>query len=173
MNHADENSQAVEFDARSFDEFYDHALPIVFGYLLKMCGGDRDEAWDLTQDSWIAVVDQLKQGQTRAATVPYLISTARTKYIDAWRRRERLQRKLRLVWAGNREAEIDGPTTSDVLEHLTDCSTASRMVLMMAYVEEMPVAEIARQLGKPLSSTYSILARARAELRDRMSRELP
>ena len=150
-----------------------HALPIVFGYLLKLCGGDRDQAWDLTQDTWIAVVDRLKRGHAEAATVPYLISTARTKFIDQWRRRERLQRKLRLVWAGNRETETDEPTTSDVLEHLAGCSPTSRMVLMMVYVEEIPVAEVAAQLDKPLSSTYSILARARAELRDHMKQELP
>ena len=153
-----------------FDEFYDHALPIVFGYLLKMCGGDRDQAWDLTQDSWMAVVGQLRKGQAGAATVPYLISTARTKYIDGWRRQERLQSKLRLVWSGSVDSDTGAPSTSDVLEHLADCSPTSRVVLMMAYVEDIPVAEIARQLDKPLSSTYSILARARIELRDRMRR---
>ena len=157
----------------SFDEFYAHALPIVFGYLLKLCGGDHDQAWDLTQDSWIAVVDRLRRGQSEAATVPYLISTARTKFIDQWRRRDRLERKLRLVWAGNRETENEEPATSDVLEHLAGCSPTSRMVLMMVYIEEIPVAEVAAQLDKPLSSTYAILARARAELRDRMKQELP
>ena len=34
------------------------ALPVVYGYLLRLCGGDRDEAWDLTQDSWLTVIDQ-------------------------------------------------------------------------------------------------------------------
>jgi RNA polymerase sigma-70 factor (ECF subfamily) len=173
VSRADATSEAVPCDGPGFDEFYDHALPIVFGYLLKMCGGDQDEAWDLTQDSWISVVDRLRQGQAGAATVGYLISTARSKYIDRWRRRERLQRKLRLVWAGDREPGDDTLAATDVLEHLADCSPTSRMVLMMAYVEEIPVSEIARQLEKPLSSTYSILARAREELRDRMNRELP
>ena len=44
---------------------------------------------------------------------------------------------------------------------------------MMVYVDEIPVAEVATQLDKPLSSTYAILARARAELRARMKQELP
>ena len=60
-----------------------------------------------------------------------------------------------------------------MLEHLAGCSPTSRMVLMMVYIEDIPVAEVAAQLDKPLSSTYSILARARAELRDRMKQELP
>jgi hypothetical protein len=30
---------------------------VVYGYLLRLCGGDRVEAWDLTQDSWMTDVD--------------------------------------------------------------------------------------------------------------------
>ena len=29
------------YDEAWFDEFYDRALPVVFGYLLRLCGGDR------------------------------------------------------------------------------------------------------------------------------------
>ena len=38
-------------------------------------------------------------------------------------------------------------------------------VLLMAYVDDLPIAEMARMLGSSVSSTYSLLARARDELR--------
>jgi len=74
---ADANVPAKAFDRESFDAFYDRALPVVYGYLLRLCGGDRDDAWDLTQESWIAVVDRLAQGQTDKATIGFLLSVAR------------------------------------------------------------------------------------------------
>src|SRR5262245_22181284 len=88
-----------------FDEFYDQALPVVYGYLLRLCGGDREAAWDLTQDSWVTVVDRLAQGKTDKATIGFLLSVARSRFLDSWRRERRLQRKLRLVWAAARVSE--------------------------------------------------------------------
>lgn len=79
---ADANLPADVFSAVNFDEFYDHATPVVFGYLLRLCGGNRDEAWDLTQDSWMSVVDRLKQGQSDRPTVGFLLSVARAISIN-------------------------------------------------------------------------------------------
>jgi len=148
-----------------FDEFYDRALPVVFGYLLRLCGGDRELAWDLTQDSWVTVVDRLAQGQTDKATVGFLLSVARSRYLDSWRRQRKLQHKLRLVWAGTRESESAEVSAAKVLEHLSVCRDEHRVVLMLAYVDDIPVPEIAEMLGCSVSSTYSLLARARDELR--------
>ena len=168
MNAGEEAATTV-WSASSFDEFYDHALPIVFGYVLRLCGGDRDEAWDLTQDSWTAVVTQINDGRTDCVTVAYLLTVARSRYLDAWRRRQRLQRKLRLVWAGDREREATQVSLSNVLEHVTACSPTHRAVLMMAYVDDLPVADIARQLGCSRASAYSLLGRAREELRSHIT----
>lgn len=166
---AETSRPATAYDTVRFDEFYDRALPVVFGYLLRLCGGDREQAWDLTQDAWVTVVDRLAQGQTDKATTGYLLSVARSRYLDAWRRQRRLQRKLRLVWATARDAEAQEVSTARVLEHLSACSDQHRVVLMLAYVDGMPVAEIAALLGSSVSSTYSLLARARDELRNHLT----
>ena len=160
---------AKAFEAVSFDEFYERALPVVYGYLLRLCGGDREQAWDLTQDSWVIVVDRIAQGQSDKATIGFLLSVARSRYLDSWRRQRRLQRKLRLVWAGARTSEIQELPASAVLENLSVCSDEHRVVLMLAYVDGIPVAEIAEMLGSSVSSTYSLLARARNELRSHLT----
>jgi RNA polymerase sigma-70 factor (ECF subfamily) len=166
---ADESLPAKTEEPGWFDEFYDSALPVVFGYLLRLCGGDREQAWDLTQDSWVLLVDRLAQGQTDKATVGFLLSVARSRYLDDWRRQQRLHRKLRLVWAAAREHEWQDVTAANVLEHLSVCSDQHRVVLMLAYVDDMPVTEIAALLGSPVSSTYALLARARNELRSHLT----
>jgi RNA polymerase sigma-70 factor (ECF subfamily) len=162
---------AKAFDAGQFDDFYDQALPVVFGYLLRLCGGDRDAAWDLTQDSWMAVVDRFAQGQYDKATIGFVLSVARSRYVDSWRRQRRLQRKLRLVWASARHSESAELSASRVLDHLSVCSEEHRVVLMLAYVDDMPVAEIAQMLGSSVSSTYSLLERARNELRSHLTED--
>jgi RNA polymerase sigma factor (sigma-70 family) len=136
-----------------------------------LCGGDGEEAWDLTQDSWIIVVDRLAQGQADKATVGFLLSVARSRYLDSWRRRRRLQRKLRLVWAGARDTESAELSAGKVLDHLSVCSAENRVVLMLAYVDDMPIGEIAQMLGSSVSSTYSLLARARDELRNHFTED--
>jgi RNA polymerase sigma factor (sigma-70 family) len=166
---ADASLPAKTHEEGWFDEFYDSALPVVFGYLLRLCGGDRDQAWDLTQDTWVLVVDRLAHGQTDKATVGFLLSVARSRYLDAWRRQRRLQRKLRLVWAAAREQEGPDVSLANVLDHLSACSDEHRVVLMLAYVDDMPVAEIAELLGSSVSSTYALLARARNELRNHLT----
>ena len=82
MTNIDANNPAEVFDGVPFDEFYDRALPVVYGYLLRLCGGDADEAWDLTQDSWIVVLDRLADGQAAKATIGYLLSVARSRAIS-------------------------------------------------------------------------------------------
>jgi RNA polymerase sigma-70 factor (ECF subfamily) len=169
---ADANLPANAFDGVTFDEFYGRALPVVYGYLFRLCGGDREQAWDLTQETWITVVDRLAQGQTDKANVGFLVSVARSHYLDAWRRQRRLQRKLQLVWAGARESESAELSAGKVLDHLSVCSDEHRVVLMLAYVDGIPVAEIAELLGSSVSSTYSLLARARDELRSHLTGDL-
>ena len=166
------NLPAKAFDGIPFDDFYDQAVPVVYGYLLRLCGGDREEAWDLTQDSWVTVVDRLAQGQTETATVGFLLSIARSLYLDSWRRRRRLQHKLRLVWAGARDTEPAELSAGKVLDHLSLCSAEHRVVLMLAYVDDIPMNEIAQMLGASVSSTYSLLARARTELRSHLTEDL-
>ena len=43
---------------------------------------------------------------------------------------------------------------------------------MLAYVDDLPIAEIAEMLGSSVSSTYALLARARDELRSHLIGDL-
>jgi RNA polymerase sigma-70 factor (ECF subfamily) len=155
--------------AADFDVFYDDAMPIVYGYLVRLCGGDTEQAWDLTQDTWLAVVDHMQRGRSDCTTVPFVLTVARSRFLDVWRRRQRLQRKLRLVWAADRQRDGAVPSRESVLDHVAACSPRHRMALMMAYVDDMPVAQIAAQLGCSPASAYALLAKARDELRSQIT----
>ena len=146
-----------------FAAFYRTHLSDVYGYLLRLCAGDRAQAEDLTQDVWIALVEELRRGRAECADIRWLITVARSRFIDAARRERRRQSKLELI---RREQPRDEePTSSDVLDQLDQLQPLHRAVLVLRYVDAMSVPDVAAAIGRNLGSTNSLLARARAELR--------
>ena len=146
-----------------FRAFYRAHLPEVYGYLLRLCAGDRARAEDLTQDVWVALVEELRRGRTDRADVRWLITVARSRFVDFARRERRGWSKLALI---QRDDRADGePTGTDVLGGLADLQPLHRAVLVLRYVDGLPVPEIAAAIDRGVSGTNSLLARARAELR--------
>src|SRR5438552_7279701 len=89
---------AVRLDnPRAFRAFYERALPTVYSYLFHRCGGAAD-AEDLTQDTFMSAVKEIKGGRRVETPVPWVIGIARHKLIDHYRRREREERKLTLAY---------------------------------------------------------------------------
>ena len=149
-----------------FTRFYRSNLPTVFGYLLRLCGGDRSLAEDLTQDSFLVFTRAISKGQADTADIRWLLTVARHKYVDHFRRDELSKRYLRLASSVPEQAADSTPTRSDVLEHVALLEPVPRMVLMLRYVDGMPAESIAREIGRSVPATYSLLARARRDLRD-------
>ncbi|HTH04842.1 MAG TPA: sigma-70 family RNA polymerase sigma factor [Ilumatobacteraceae bacterium] len=152
--------------AAGFAHFYRANLPTVYGYLVRLSGGDRSVAEDLCQETFLTLTAQLKRGDAAAADIRWLMTVARNKYLDHLRREQRRARHLRLLHPVDNGTEPDpDPTRSDVLEHLERLEPLHRTVLMLRYVDGLPVESIARDLGRTLPATYSLLARARTQLR--------
>jgi len=162
--------QQRTFGELGFDAFYGHNLSIVYGYVLRLCGGSVDRAQDLTQEAWAAFVDQVRAGRADQLDVRWLIAVARNRYIDQWRRTRKLEIKLGLVWNATRNCDNDDAVTrAQVLEQLNELDDDHRIVLMMRYIDGLPVDEIATAISRTVTATYSLLARARDELRRRIA----
>ena len=146
-----------------FAAFYRTHLSDVYGYLLRLCAGDRAQAEDLTQDVWLALVEELRRGRAERADVRWLITVARSRFIDAARRERRRQSKFELI--RREQTRDDEPTSSDVLAQLDQLQPLHRAVLVLRYVEDLSVPDVAAVIGRKLTPTNSLLARARAELR--------
>jgi RNA polymerase sigma-70 factor, ECF subfamily len=154
------------FGAMGFDAFYARNLPIVYGYALRLCGGSADRAQDLAQEAWVQFVDRVRQGTADGLDVRWLVAVARNRYVDQWRRARRLETKLGLVWNATRESDTDTSVTRDqVVDRLVELEEDHRLVLAMRYIDCMPVDEIATAISRTVTATYSLLARAREELR--------
>lgn len=149
-------------------DLYDRALPEVHGYLLSRCR-DSQVAEDLTSDTFLAAVSAVRRGTVPDLTVAWLITVARNKLVDHWRRQEREERKLRLV---HNEA---GDEVSDGWDEHVDAEVAHRVLaglgahhrsaLSLRYLDGLPVAEVAEALGRTLHATEALLVRARIAFR--------
>jgi RNA polymerase sigma-70 factor (ECF subfamily) len=143
--------------------FFDEAMPPVFGYALRLTAGNHQQAWDLTQEAWLKVISDLNRGEALRPSVGLLITVVRSRFIDQLRRSKRLPAKLALVWPGERT--VDDVDPSDVVAALDQLQPEHRAVLMMVYVDDLHVDDVARALGVSRSTTYSLMERARNELR--------
>ena len=162
-------STADESTGADLLTLYDHALPDVYGYLLRRCG-NRTVAEDLTAEVFMAAVDAAGRSAAPRITVAWLIGTARHKLIDHWRRVERDQRRLQAVATADEtapttsewEAQLDAVIAQDVLHRL---GAHHRAALVLRYVDDLSVAQVAELLGRTLHATEALLVRARLAFR--------
>src|SRR4029453_1210181 len=91
-NGVDELSRALASDG-AFESWYRRTLPRVYSYLLSRCGHDPALAEELSQQTFIAAVDQRARFDGRSDTVTWLCGIARHKLADHFRRLERDERR--------------------------------------------------------------------------------
>jgi len=158
-------------DEASFRSWYEKAMPKVYGYLFNRCGRNQSLAEELTQQTFVEAV-RSKRLVERDDDVPWLIGVARNQLLHHLRGIERRERGfLRLVTpspprtAWVTDADPEGRLAS-ALERLP---AAQRAAVTLRYVDDLPVREVARLMGRSEASVESLLSRGRAAMRERLS----
>ena len=154
--------------ARQLVDLYPSAVREVYGYLRSRTGGNERLAEDLTADAFMAAVDALRRGATEKVTTGWLITVARRRLVDHWRRSAKEEEKLRVVGVTDVgvdpwDDELDVVATRAALEKLTP---DHRAVLTLRYLDGLPALDVAAIIGRSPGATDSLLQRARAALRD-------
>lgn len=144
---------------------YDHALREVYGYLLSRCGSVA-LAEDLTSETFVAAVMATRAGQA-PLSVPWLIGIARHKLVDHWRATGREQSRLSAVAADSGDHDpwderLDALLAQQTLQAL---SPTHRAVLMLRYVDDLTVPQVAAELGRTRQAAEVLISRARAAFR--------
>lgn len=111
----------------------------------------------------MALARELRRGRNECADIRWLMTVARSRFLDHARRKRRAGRTLALV--SSNDEYTDPPTRHEVLAGLSALEPMHRLVLMLRYVDDMPVPTVAASIGRNVTATNSLLARARAELR--------
>ena len=164
-----EQATAPTPDRAAFLDFYDHALPHVYGYLVQRCGTPA-VAEDLTAESFLAAVDAARATGGTPVSIPWIIGVARHKLVDHWRRQAREQRGVQVL-ADETRAYPDNDPWDARLDAVTALRTLGRIApqhraaLTLRYLDDLAVAEVAAELGRTLHATEALLVRARASFR--------
>jgi RNA polymerase sigma-70 factor, ECF subfamily len=150
----------------------DTTAPIVYGFVYARVGGDRQIAEDLVQATYLEAMRSASGYRGDAALETWLCAIARrqvARHFESERRRARLDRKLQLV-AMEHETEGDVPESAladgdAMIEALGRLMPLHRQVLVLKYLDELSVEEIAAELKRPRVQIQSLLQRARAGLK--------
>jgi RNA polymerase sigma-70 factor (ECF subfamily) len=153
-------------------EIYDEAVAEVFAYLRARCAA-RAVAEDLTADTFLAAVGQIRRGAVDTVTVAWLIGIARHKLIDEWRRSSRRPRPERLdTETSGHDLTLDGDDIWDAVidQHLVarvlaELGAHHRAALTLRYLDGLAVPDVAANLGRTLEATETLLVRARRRFR--------
>lgn len=151
--------------ANAFLALYDRALPEVYGYLLHRCG-DEPLAEDLTSDVFLAAARSVSAGAVGTLSIAWLITVARNKLVDYWRRQAREERGLHVLGQDPGPADpLDDIEEGRALVTLRRLPASYQAVISLRYLDGLPVSQVAVEMGKTLHATESLLARARAAFR--------
>ena len=145
-----------------FLTFYDAAVGPLFGYLYRATGGQRELAEDLCQDVFATVLTRVRGGDVSVLTVPWVIAVGRNRLIDQWRRSVRHERRMSQLSANQPVAEA---SNDDLLAWIAQLPASQQAAVVLHYLDDLPVNEVAARLGKSYKSTESLLSRARRSLR--------
>lgn len=167
-------ARAQAGDHRAFAELVRKYQDSVFRFILRL-NGARDEAMDLTQETFMKAHQALPGWQPEAQFRTWLFSIAHNATLDVLRRRQRIE----FVAASDLGAEHEVDALPDparqpdqrlaeqqgieMLERTLRALPAEhREVLLLREIEDMSYGEIAATLGIAEGTVKSRLARARS-----------
>ena len=164
-------------DEHALGELFDLVAPWILGLAFRILQ-DEDEAEDVVGDVFVQVwrhIDQHDGG--RGPLVPWILSIARNRSLDALRRRRRWWRKsahleqAQVMEGGGsapaawHEAAVPGwPVHREVHAALAALSEEQRRVVVLSYFEGLSHREIAQRLHQPLGTVKTRLRMAHQKL---------
>jgi RNA polymerase sigma-70 factor (ECF subfamily) len=157
------------------EDLVTHHYQSVYRFAFRL-SGSAAEAEDLTQETFCQA--QLKLGQLRDASAArgWLFSIVRNGYLH----RLRSRKSANTISLDDTAEPIDRWDADPLViepeklqEALNELPEPFRTPLVLYFFEEFSYRQIAEQMGVPLGTVMSRLARAKAFLRDRLLRVEP
>lgn len=165
-------SEVLLNNPKDFQVFYQQALPQVYTYFFHRCGGIASLAEDLTQETFLAAVVEIRKGKPVKDPVQWVLGIAKHKLVDHYRRQTREERKLAaalgaqctddqlLTWEGE-------DSRGRALVALRSVPASQRAALVLRYLDGMSVPAVARSIGRSVRATESLLARGKESFKRR------
>ncbi len=162
---------AVAFsDSARFRSWYDDAVNRVYAYLHARSGADVELAEELTQQTFVQAVRHWQSFDGRADSVTWLCTIARHKLADHYRERERQKRRqlhliVREIPVADDDLELSVSDRDAVVNALRTLPDIERTALLLRYVDDLSVGDVAATIGRSVDATDALLRRAKQRFR--------
>jgi len=152
-------------DEDAAHEFFDRYAARIRRFIANSLGGAADEADDILQETFIALADALPFFRGDSSLFTFACAIAHRKVLSLIRTNARRARLMRAAPATEHASTHDTGADRGFVRALAELRSEYREVLILKYVEEISVSEIAAILRLSEHAVESRLTRARKSLR--------
>jgi RNA polymerase sigma-70 factor (ECF subfamily) len=160
-------------NARAWQTLYDEAFAGLYAYVLWRCGGLRDHADEVVQETWLTAVRRIATfDPLQGSFAAWLRGIGGNLLRNHFRRR----RTRPLTAAGEHpcpDTAPEGERAERVAEALAELPKRYEAVLRAKYLDGHSVQEIAESNGETPKAIESLLGRARTAFRESYLRQEP
>jgi RNA polymerase sigma-70 factor (ECF subfamily) len=168
--------KAQRGDERAFSLIVRAYETPVFNYVLRLVGGDRALAEDLTQEVFIRVFQGLPKFSLRSKFTTWLFQVTKNRVLDELRANERRPRALVAIDDAPQLEAVDPPAeqveTIDALwSAVEELNPDLKMALLLRDIVGLSYNEIADSLDTTLATVKWRIFKAREEVQLALARE--
>lgn len=150
-------------DAAEFDDFYAASRARLVVQLTAMVG-DREEAADCVQEAFARAWSHRGRLERDSSPEAWVRTTAYRIAVSRWRRVVRGRRPPDRALAPPAWTAPPDPASVALVAALRRLPEEQRRALVLHHLADLPVAEVAREVGAPVGTVKARLSRGRAAL---------
>ncbi|GMX58741.1 MAG: sigma-70 family RNA polymerase sigma factor [Candidatus Microsyncoccus archaeolyticus] len=163
--------QPQEFKEQFFSQIYDDYVDRVYRFVYFKVGTD-DIAKDITSEIFTKLWKQIYLDNEIKNPSGFLFKTARNMLVDHYRNKDKsptnLDNMAYMVKDDNQDIEKKAMINDDMrIIHaaMAKLNDEHRQAVFMYYIEQEPISEVAKSLGKSPNNTRVIIHRGMKELK--------
>ncbi|ANH36727.1 ECF RNA polymerase sigma factor SigW [Nocardioides dokdonensis FR1436] len=150
-------------DEREFDDFYTASYPRVVAQVYAMIG-NRDEAEECVQEAFVKAWSHRRKLDRAEHPEAWVRTTAHRLAVSRWRRTRLGRRPVDRAVGAPVTTAPPGEAHVALVRALEQLPEAQRRTLVLHHIADLPVHEVARELGVPEGTVKARLSRGRAAL---------
>lgn len=152
-----------------FIAYYDATLRDAYRAAARLTGGNQASAEDVVHDAYLSLMRAAQRSDVTEVSVGWIVTAVRNRFIDGVRSSDREERRLQLVATTDtvdaEESSQHSPNATNATALLAALSDRERAAMVLRYVDDRPVAEVAELMGTSVRATESLLQRAKRKAR--------
>ena len=175
--------RVAQGEPEALAEFYNRYIDAVYRFVYHQVGGNVQDAEDITQETFVTAINNISTFRGESRVYVWLCGIAWRKASDLRRRRDHhktpqatADEELRRLSAAQKQISVEEAIEREALREriwqaLQTLPDHYRQALILKYVEEFKVAEIALIMGKSEKAVESLLVRAREAFKAQLNHE--